>query len=52
MATLARGPHPAGRYEVPWDGRGPGGSRLASGVYVYRLQSGERSDSRRLLLLR
>ena len=52
VATLARGPHPAGRYEVRWDGRGPGGSRLASGVYQYRLQAGERSQSRKLLLLR
>ena len=44
VATLARGPRPAGRYEVRWDGRGPAGSRLASGVYLYRLQSGERSQ--------
>ena len=52
VATLARGPHSSGRYEIRWDGRRPGGSRLASGVYVYRLRSGERSDSRKLLLLR
>ena len=52
VATLARGPRPAGRYEVRWDGQGRDGSRLASGVYLYRLQAGERSQSRKLLLLR
>ena len=52
VATLARGPRPAGRYEIRWDGHAPDGSRLASGVYLYRLRAGERSRSRKLLLLR
>ena len=50
VATLARGPRPGGRYEIRWDGHAPDGSRLASGVYLYRLRAGERSRSRKLLL--
>ena len=37
----------AGVHEVQFDG-----SNLASGVYFYRLQAGEFTQTRRLLLLR
>jgi hypothetical protein len=37
----------AGTYEVPFDGK-----RLSSGVYYYRLQTGEYLQSRKFLLLR
>ena len=42
----------AGTYSLHWNGQDDDGTELASGVYVYRLQTGERVKSRRLLLLK
>ena len=47
VAVLVDGKKPAGRYEVEFDG-----SRLPSGVYVYRLSAGASMDTRRMLLLK
>ena len=47
VAVLVDGKQPAGSYEVPFDA-----SRLASGMYVYRLIAGSFIQSRRMLLLR
>ena len=52
VATLASGPREAGSYSVRWDGRTDAGRELASGVYLYRLTTGEVSAVRKLLLLR
>ncbi|NKB68383.1 MAG: T9SS type A sorting domain-containing protein [Candidatus Latescibacteria bacterium] len=46
-AELAAGPH-----SIHWNGRDEAGGDLASGVYLYRLQSGGNSATRKLLLLR
>jgi hypothetical protein len=47
VATLVSGVQPAGKHSVTFDG-----SRLASGVYFYRLQAGNVSITRKLLLLK
>ncbi|MCG8605635.1 T9SS type A sorting domain-containing protein [bacterium] len=47
VATLVDGVRQAGSYTVNWDA-----SNLASGVYVYRLDTGDRVFSRRMLLLK
>lgn len=52
VATLARGLRPAGTYALRWDGRDDGGQELASGAYLYRLRSGDRTEMRKLLLVR
>ncbi|MDP7448215.1 MAG: T9SS type A sorting domain-containing protein, partial [Candidatus Latescibacteria bacterium] len=52
VATIARGAHEAGTHIVAWDGRDEFGHDLASGVYLYRIQTGESARTRRLLLLR
>ena len=52
VATLARGPHPAGTHSFVWDGRDHRGSEMASGVYAFRLRAGGREQTRKLLLLR
>ncbi len=52
LATLVQGMRPGGAYAVQWDGRDDQGRNLASGVYLYRLISGESVETRKLLLLR
>ena len=52
VATLAQGHRAAGSYILRWDGRDEQGRRLASGVYLYRLQAGDQTEARKLLLLR
>ena len=42
----------AGEHTVPWDGTTDGGNRLASGVYVARLDASDGSRSMKLVLLR
>ena len=42
----------AGAYAVSWDGRDEEGKNLASGIYLYRLQSGAQVFTRKMLLLR
>jgi hypothetical protein len=45
--TLGAGPH-----AVTWDGKDQSGTAMASGVYFYKLQSGQVQDTRRMTLLR
>jgi hypothetical protein len=52
VVALMEGMREAGAYTLRWDGRDDGGRELASGVYVYRLQGGSRTETRKLLLLR
>jgi len=40
-----------GRHAVRWDGRDGSGNRVASGVYLYRLESGSVRLTRRMVLL-
>ncbi|MBI2503069.1 MAG: T9SS type A sorting domain-containing protein [Candidatus Latescibacteria bacterium] len=52
VAVLAGGMREAGAYTVRWDGRDEQGHELASGVYLYRLQSGAQVETRKLVLAR
>ena len=53
VATLVEGVREAGRYTVRWDGRDDEGRKLASDVYLYRLQLGAgQVETRKLVLLR
>ena len=47
VATLVNEQKPAGNYEVKFDA-----SNLASGVYIYKLQAGEFSSVKKLMLLK
>jgi len=51
-AQLVNGPMSAGRHEVPWNGLGSGGSRLAAGPYFARLGAGGETAITRVTLLR
>ena len=52
VATLARGPYPAGTHSFVWEGRTTLGRELASGVYTCRLSAGGQAQTRKLILLR
>jgi hypothetical protein len=52
VATLVEGVRQRGAHSVPWDGRDDQGQRLASGVYLYRLQAGPQVERHKLVLLR
>ena len=53
VATLVEGVRESGAYAVNWDGRDDAGRALASGVYLYRLQTDEgRIETRKLVLVR
>ena len=52
IATLFDRTAPAGRHELLWDGTDERGQAVASGVYFYRLDVGDESRTRKMLLLR
>ncbi len=52
VVRLARGFYPAGTHVVTWDGRNAFGMRMPSGVYLYRLDAGPFSQTRKVTLLR
>lgn len=52
VRTLVRGTSYPGEHVVTWDGRDDGGMRVASGVYFARLEAGERTAARKMVLLR
>lgn len=52
VRTLVNARQPAGMYEVKWEGRDEGGNPVGSGVYFYRLQTRNFTETRKMLLLR
>ncbi len=52
VKQLAGARLPAGTHACEWDGSSDRGGSVASGVYFYRLQAGETSHSRKMLLLK
>ncbi len=52
VRTLVSGKKDAGRQEVSWDGRDENAEPVASGVYLYRMQAGSYSATRKLMLMK
>lgn len=52
IRTLASGRRNPGLHAVLWDGRNDEGRFVPSGVYLYRLQSGKNTISRKMLLVK
>jgi hypothetical protein len=52
VRTLRDGPEEAGFRSVVWDGRNDAGHPVASGVYLYSVTAGDRSDKRMMVLLK
>ena len=49
---LVNARQPAGVNSVVWDGRDQSGKEVSSGIYIYRLQTGESVQSRKLSFVR
>lgn len=52
VRTLVNGAQAAGSYSVTWDGRNDQGQQLSSGMYLYRVVSGDFAQTRRMLLVK
>lgn len=52
VRTLVSGFVPGGEHETTWDGRDDRGTRVASGVYLYRLRAGDVLETRRMVLVK
>lgn len=52
VKTLATKEYQAGFYRVTWDGTDNTGTPVASGVYFYRLQAGQFTESKTMMLLK
>ncbi len=52
MKTLVSSRKPAGSYIVVWDGKDKNGRTVSSGAYIYRIQTGEFSAVKKMILLR
>lgn len=52
VRTLISGAISAGQHQVVWDGRNDHGHEVGSGVYFCHVQSGERNETRRMVVLR
>lgn len=50
IASLVHAVHDPGRYTVQWDGYSDQGVKLGSGVYFYRLQAGDYSSTKKMIL--
>lgn len=52
IRTLVDAQQPAGRFRIKWDGKDQLGGSAASGVYLYKLQAGKFSETKKMILLR
>ena len=52
VRTLVDETKTAGSYRVQWDGRDDAGSAVSTGLYLYRLSTGELVETRKMMLLK
>ena len=52
VATLVNKYQAAGPKTVRWDGTGEGGNKVATGLYFYRIQAGEFTETRKMIMLK
>jgi hypothetical protein len=52
VKTLVDASQTAGHKSLRWDGKDDSGNRVSSGVYFYRIQAGECSQTRRMVLVK
>jgi len=51
VRTLVDGRKPAGRWSVVWDGMNESERPVANGVYFYLLRTGEKTVTKRMVLI-
>ncbi|HDY89848.1 MAG TPA: T9SS type A sorting domain-containing protein [bacterium] len=51
VRTLVNEPQIMGSYAVRWDGRDDRGQKLSSGLYIYRLRSGNNISTRKMMFI-
>jgi len=52
VRTLVEGVRDAASYSIAWDGRNDAGSTVASGIYFYKMETKDFSQTRKMVLLR
>lgn len=52
VRTLINGYAPQGTYRLQWDGNNDMGQRVSSGVYLYRLESGGKRFTKRMMFMK
>jgi hypothetical protein len=52
VRTLLDGDRAPGRYTLSWDGRNDRGERVSSGVYLYRMEAGSFTSTRKMVVLK
>ena len=52
VATLADEFIPAGKCTVTWDGTDMYGTKVVSGIYLYRLTTGDFSQTKKMVLMK
>jgi flagellar hook assembly protein FlgD len=52
VKTLAEGEFQTGSHTVTWDGTNQAGHTVASGIYFFRLNAGDNSVTRKMVLLK
>lgn len=52
VTTLVNAPQAAGMHSVEWNGRDKSGNSVGSGIYLYRIQAGNFTQTRKMLLMK
>jgi uncharacterized lipoprotein YddW (UPF0748 family) len=52
VVTLVDGPLSPGRHHVAWNGTSATGHQVSSGIYFYSLRTGDRTETKRMILMR
>ncbi len=52
VATLYSGKLPAGRHTISFDARAENGNMLPSGIYIYRVEAGNKVATKKMMLLK
>lgn len=50
IKTLVSGEYQAGNYRIVWDGTNSNGEKVSSGIYLYKLQVGAETVSKKMIL--
>lgn len=52
ITTLVENKLSAGKYSVTWDGADSNGRKVSSGIYLYRIDAGNFTETRKMILLK